>query len=115
MTNDTDTHCNTWDNAQDTALGIIISLSIISFTLTYVCFRKREVIKGQGPLRKIAEFILARESHHEEEESFIEDTNPYKLVHFHLFMALACLYLSMILTNWGSANITNNNSKTYDK
>lgn len=115
MTNDPDTHCNSWDNAQDTAIGIIISLSIVFLALVYICFRKREFCTGQGPLRRIAEVILAMNDLSEDEGPYSEDDNAGSFLYFHVFMMFASIYLAMVLGNWGSANITNNDSKTYDK
>ena len=115
MINDSNTHCNSWDNAKDTAIGILISLSIVCITLLYVCFRKREKIISQAPIRYIAELILAKEEYGEDEETYDEDDDGKNMLYFHIFMALLSICLSMILTNWGSANITNNAKKTYNK
>lgn len=115
MTNDSNLHCNSWDNAQDTAIGIIIGLVVVGITLGYVCFRKREKIAEQTPIRVVAELILAKDNPEEDEELYDLNFKGKKILYFHLFMALVSIYMSMVLTNWGSANTTNNNSKTYNK
>lgn len=115
MTNDTDSHCNTWDNAQDTVIGIIAGLVLMGLCLLYACFRKREKIKSQSPIRFVAELILPISDPMEDEESYNEMDDGYSMKYFYLYMALLSIYFSMVLTNWGSANITNNSSKTYNK
>jgi hypothetical protein len=115
MTNDASTHCNTWDNAQDTVMEILTDLAVVIGALMYVCFRKRETKAEQSWLRKVAERILAEIDPDEDEEPYNAQDDSRKMFWFHLFMALLSVYLSMVLTNWGSANITNNNKKTYDK
>ncbi|OMJ92313.1 hypothetical protein SteCoe_4975 [Stentor coeruleus] len=115
MTDDPNEKCNTWTDAQDTFVEIIIGISIVSIALSYVCFRKREKIKEQSILRILAESILAKIDPNEDEDIFQEMGKSKKLFPFYMFMALASVYLSMLLTNWGSANVTNNSAKTYDE
>jgi len=50
-----------------------------------------------------------------DEEIYNDQDSGRNLFFFHLYMALVSTYMSMILTNWGSANITNNPKKTYEK
>lgn len=115
MVNDSDIYCNTWNNAKDTAISIIMGLSILGFTLVYVCFQKREIAYKKSAISYVAELILTRYKAIDDLTPYNEKEDERKMVYFHLFMALASCYLSMVLTNWGSANITNNESKTYNK
>lgn len=70
-------------------------------------------------LKSAAEPILAKEEESEGEKvAYKEETDEkygQNLLFFHCFMLLNSFYLSMLLTNWGSANVTNNVSKTYEK
>lgn len=115
MTDDPNEKCNSWTNAQDTFVEITVGVSIVSIALSYVCFRKREKIKEQSILRMLAESILAKTDPNEDEDMFQEMSKSKKLFPFYMFMALASVYLSMLLTNWGSANVTNDSAKTYDE
>jgi hypothetical protein len=117
LTNDTSGYCNTWDNAQDTGIVIAIGTVVLVITLGYVCFRKKEESHQEyAPIRSAAEPIIAKDEPGEEDMPYKEEeTDGRKLLYFHLFMILASVYLCMLLTNWGAANITNNESKTYDK
>jgi len=118
LTNNTNSHCNPWNTAQDTGISITISVVVLLITLTYICFRKREKIQDQTPLRNAAEPILADDEDGDEQVPYKEDADETlgkKLIWFHAFMLLSSFYLSMLLTNWGSANIKNDDSKTYEK
>jgi hypothetical protein len=116
MTNNTREQCNDWNNAKDTGVSITVGVVILLATLAYICFRKREKIQDQTPLRNAAEPILADEDD-EQVPYQVEPDERYgrKMIGFHAFMLLASFYFSMLLTNWGSANIKNNDSKTYEK
>lgn len=117
LTNNTNEHCNTWDNAQDTGIVIAVGIFVLLITLGYVSFRKKEENHQEyAPIRSAAEPIIAKEESGEEDVPYKEEeTDGRKLLYFHLFMILASVYMSMLLTNWGAANIENNESKTYDK
>jgi Serine incorporator (Serinc). len=117
LTNDTNGSCNTWDNAQDTGITITIGVVVLLVTLIYISFRKREQNQDQALIRNAAEPILATEEESGEEADlpYNEEADGRKMFYFHLFMILASVYFSMLLTNWGAANVTDSNSKTYDK
>lgn len=118
LTNNPTKSCNDWDNAQDTGITITIGVVIMLITLAYISFRKREKIQDQTPLRNAAEPILAEDDAGEEQVAYKEEEHESygrKMIWFHAFMLLCSFYLSMLLTNWGSANIKNDDSKTYDK
>ena len=119
LTSDTATHCNTWDNSQDTGIIIAIGIIVLFITLGYVCFRKKEANSNiQAPNRNTADPILATDDAGEEGVPYNEEEREgdgRKLLYFHLFMVISSVYLSMLLTNWGAANVTNNDSRTYDK
>lgn len=104
----------------DTGINITVGIVVLSITLIYVCFRKKNEEHPQeyAPIRNAAEPILAKEEPGEEDVPYKEEeeeSDGRKLLYFHLFMALVSVYLCMLLTNWGAANSTNNESKTYDK
>jgi hypothetical protein len=113
MMNDANRRCNTWDNAKDTMIGIFAGIAVLGVNLAYVCFWKKKIKEEQSFIRVIAGRILAKEI--DDEMIYNEDEPGRNMLYFHLYMALVSLYMSMILTNWGSANITNDISKTYEK
>jgi hypothetical protein len=121
LTNDTNKTCNTWDNGKDTGVIISFATFVLIITLAYVCFRKREKITDQAPIRGAAEPILADEDNGEEgqaykdEEDHVDEGYGRKMLFFHLFMLLASFYFSMLLTNWGAANINNDDNDSYQK
>ena len=113
MMNDSDSHCNTWDTASDTIIGIFAGIGMLGVNLAYTCFWKRESVADQSFIRAIAGALLVKEI--PDEEIYNDQDSGRNLFFFHLYMALVSTYMSMILTNWGSANITNNPKKTYEK
>lgn len=116
LTNDT-SQCNTWNSASDTAVNIAVGLVVLVVALTYVSLERKEA-KEDGQLKSAAEPILAKEEDGEEKVAFLEENDEnygQKFVYFHGFMMLSSFYLTMLLTNWGSANVTNNVGKTYEK
>lgn len=121
LTNDTDTSCNTWDNAQETGIIIGAGIFVLMVTMAYISFRKREKINEQSHLRGAAEPILASENDEEEDKPFKEDHEMIdedygkKMIYFHLFMLLSSFYMSMLLTNWGSAVISSDENSSYSK
>ena len=101
-------------------MAIAVGVGVLGITLVYVCFRKKDEQHAQeyAPIRNAAEPIMAKEEPGEEDVAYKEEEGEgdgRKLLYFHLFMALVSVYFCMLLTNWGAANVTNNDSKTYDK
>ena len=117
LTSDVSTHCNSWNNAQDTGIVISCGVLVLFITLGYACFRKTKPQLGDdGIIRTAAEPILAKDEPGEDKVSYNEGEGDGKqLIYFHLFMILGSVYLSMLLTNWGAANVTNDQNQTYDK
>lgn len=74
--------------------------------LCYISFREREKSDNQAITRDAAEMVLAPENDSNEKEAFKEDEEmDRRMVYFHLLMILVSMYFSMLLTNWGAANI----------
>lgn len=113
MMNDSNSHCNTWNTASDTIIGIFGGIGMLGVNLAYVCFWKRESVPNQSFLRAISGSLLVK--HIPDEDLYNDQDSGRNLFFFHLYMALISTYMSMILTNWGSANVTNDPKKTYQK
>jgi hypothetical protein len=113
MMNDSNSHCNTWNTASDTIIGIFAGIGMLGVNLAYTCFWKRESVDDQSFIRAIAGALLVKEI--PDEDIYNVQDSGRNLFFFHLYMALVSTYMSMILTNWGSANITNNPKETYEK
>jgi hypothetical protein len=77
----------------------------------YLCFKgKKEEVSGQSDnaLRDIADPLIAVKG--EAEDNVDPETDDDRgMIWFHLFMMLISIYLSMMMTNWGSANIGDSN------
>lgn len=83
--------------------------TLITFTiLMYLSFAQKNDKQEEG-IRKAAEPMLAEES--ENKEAYAEEMDDKKMVYFLLFMVLAAVYLSMLLTNWGSPNVNGKTSQ----
>lgn len=110
--------CNSWNSSSDTALTISFGLLVSLLALIYVSLMSKST-NDNNNLKNATEPILAKEEESGGEkvaykEESDENYGP-NMLYFHCFMLLSSFYLSMLLTNWGSANVTNNVSKTYEK
>lgn len=74
--------------------------------------------KDSAALSGTAEPMLAKEEPEGEKVAFKEENDEeygQNMLYFHGFMLLSSFYLSMLLTNWGSTNITSDPSETNKK
>lgn len=113
LTNDT-SECNTWNSAADTAVNIAAGLIVLVIALGYVSLKEQDE-KKSDEMQSAAQPILAKEEDGEKVafKEEVDESYGQNFVYFHGFMLFSSFYLTMLLTNWGSANVTNNVSKTY--
>lgn len=102
-------NCNTWDKELATGTSILIGSVIILLLLLIVSLKKEQPPKDGEIASKATNPILPENegtAPPEDKESYSEESSERRMVYFMLFMMVCSVYLSMLLTNWGSPAIS---------
>ncbi|CAG9328271.1 SERINC3_1 [Blepharisma stoltei] len=99
-------NCNSWNDTKSTGLTIAFGLLVLMIMLLYISFREIKKSDKQTIARDAAEVVMAPEDEGNEKEAYKEDEElDRRMVYFHVLMIIVSMYYSMLLTNWGAANV----------
>jgi hypothetical protein len=98
--------CNPyWNDSEATSIEIAIACALVLITVLYLSFKgKRDEINenSENTIRDIADPLLVVKG--EDYDNAQNDEPDRGMIWFHLFMMLIAIYMSMMMTNWGTPN-----------